>query len=676
LQELTGETSIALSAVSLGSKLEQPSEALEVAMRNLKASIADTPGSTVVQNSGQFSLHFLRPSANPRHLGELDGYEILDAIGHGGMGTVLKARDTKLERLVAVKVLDPALASSHAARARFLREARAAAAVQHDHVVTIHAVDDSGDVPYLVMEYIVGVSLEDHIRQTGHLPLEQVLRIGLQVSAGLAAAHAQGLVHRDIKPANILLENSVERVKITDFGLVRVIHDAQLSQTAAVSGTPQYMSPEQACGECVDHRSDLFSLGCLMYAMCTGRSPFRADTPASVIHRVCEDTPRPIQEFNPEIPKWLVGIVDRLLAKRPEDRFQAAREVAGLLEQHLIHGQESSHNPLPPNAASSNATRQGVFGSHRRWVLTAALTGTLCLALAIALSPGLRSRWTGNGRQTDRQAAGMPRVDRISLAAPEPAADLSEAAREPNVETEEDEAALQKKQRRLEKILNQEIGSPYSSANPFVSAGQWDRVVEEAAKGVEAKPDTSATHRALAVARLMAGDLQGYRSACANAVRRLSIYGATNNAYLVQLCCLSSESGIGQQRMASLMQKASEGEGPTVDLAAHFYLFRSGCDEELLSRSPLRGGKYNIGCINLLNAMASQRMNRPEDAKQFLEEAVAVIDEHYTTPEGPLEGGMIEKWVHWGALQVLLGEAQQMIVSEQEDAKPTLQAGL
>ena len=137
----------------------------------------------------------------------------------------------------------------------------------------------------------------------------------MQMADGLAAAHAQGLVHRDVKPANILLENGVERVKITDFGLARAIDDASLTHSGYVAGTPQYMAPEQARGEAVDHRADLFSLGSVLYAMCTGHSPFRADTTLAVLRRVCEDTPRPVSEVNPDIPDWLTEIIEKLHAK-------------------------------------------------------------------------------------------------------------------------------------------------------------------------------------------------------------------------------------------------------------------------------------------------------------------------------------------------------------------------
>ena len=386
LDQCSGASGVDRPDVASGSDSDCHSDALEEAIRNLKAGTGNTPKPAADAGMGQLSPQFLSRSSNPRHLGRLGEYEILEVIGRGGMGTVFKARDSKLERLVAVKVLNPDLASNGPARERFLREARSAAAVTQDHVVTIHAVDDSGEVPFLVMEYIVGASLEDHIQQSGQLRLEQILRIGMQAALGLAAAHAQGLVHRDIKPGNILLENGVERVKITDFGLVRVIHEAQRTESDAVSGTPQYMSPEQARGEPLDHRSDLFSLGCVMYAMCVGRSPFRAETPIGVIRRVCEDTPRPIREVNPEIPEWLVTIIDRLLAKKPEDRFPTAGEVAELLEQYLLHVQEPSRGRLPSIALGPGAGRRGVFSFRHTAVVIAATVGSLVLALAAVLA--------------------------------------------------------------------------------------------------------------------------------------------------------------------------------------------------------------------------------------------------------------------------------------------------
>jgi serine/threonine protein kinase len=175
------------------------------------------------------------------------------------MGVVLKAHDPRLNRVVAIKVLSPALASNAAARKRFLREAQAAAAVTHDHVVAIYAIDEAKHLPYLVMEFVAGQSLQQKIDAHGPLAVQEIVRIGRQIAAGLAAAHTQGLIHRDIKPANILLENGVERVKITDFGLARAVGDVGVTQTGLLAGTPQYMSPEQAHGERVDAVSRRFA---------------------------------------------------------------------------------------------------------------------------------------------------------------------------------------------------------------------------------------------------------------------------------------------------------------------------------------------------------------------------------------------------------------------------------
>ena len=211
-----------------------------------------------------------------------------------------------------------------------------AASVAHEHVVAIHAVDSWKGLPYLVMQYVPGTSLQGRIESDGPLAVVAILRIGMQVASGLAAAHAQGLVHRDIKPANILLENGIERVKITDFGLARAADDASLTQSGVAAGTPNYMAPEQARCECIDPRADLFSLGGVMYAMCTGRPPFRAGTAIAVLQRVCEDTARPIRADRPEIPAWLEQIVFKLLAKDPGARFQTAREVAELFGRCLV----------------------------------------------------------------------------------------------------------------------------------------------------------------------------------------------------------------------------------------------------------------------------------------------------------------------------------------------------
>ncbi|WP_422931390.1 serine/threonine-protein kinase [Singulisphaera sp. PoT] len=282
---------------------------------------------------GDEALGFLAPSEDPGCLGRLGHFRVDEVLGRGGMGVVLRAFDEVLDRAVAIKVLAPQLATGAAARRRFDREARAAAAVVHEHVTAIHAVsvDDRSGLPYLVMPYVAGGSLQERIDRDGPLAAKEILRIGMQAAAGLAAAHAQGLVHRDVKPSNILLEDGMERVKLTDFGLARATDDASLTQSGVVTGTPQYMSPEQARGGPIDARSDLFSLGSVLYAMAAGRPPFLGESPLAVLRRVSDEHARALREIDPEVPGWLAAVVEKLHAKEPADRYQSAAEVSDLL---------------------------------------------------------------------------------------------------------------------------------------------------------------------------------------------------------------------------------------------------------------------------------------------------------------------------------------------------------
>ena len=221
-------------------------------------------------------LGFLQPSNKPGSIGTLGHYEILQMLGEGGFGTVFKAFDEKLHRLVAIKVMQPQKAANSPPRKRFLRKARAVAGIRHENVTQVYSVEEQ-PLPYLVMEYIDGQTLQQRLDELGPLDVPEVVRIGQQIASGLASAHAVGFIHRDIKPGNILLENGAEqRVKITDFGLARTVDNASLTRSGEVSGTPLYMSPEQAAGTAIDSRSDLFSLGSVLYVMATGRPPFRA----------------------------------------------------------------------------------------------------------------------------------------------------------------------------------------------------------------------------------------------------------------------------------------------------------------------------------------------------------------------------------------------------------------
>jgi serine/threonine protein kinase len=320
-----------------------------------EATVADASAGDSVRQIA----HWFSPTDDPRMLGRFGEYEIAGIVGCGGMGVVLKGFDKALNRYAAIKVLAPHLATSAAARRRFSREAVAAAAVVHDNVIAIHGVSEWNGLPYLVMPYVRGVSLQKRLDREGPLSVQEVLRIGMQTAAGLAAAHAQGLVHRDVKPANIMLEPGVERVKLTDFGLARAADDASLTRSGVIAGTPQYMSPEQARGDETDGRSDLFSLGSVLYTMCTGRPPFRAETSYGVLRRITDDEPRPIRELAPEIPEWLVAMIARLHAKRPEDRYQSAEEVAELLEECLAHVQQPGQVALPASLSASTTPARG-----------------------------------------------------------------------------------------------------------------------------------------------------------------------------------------------------------------------------------------------------------------------------------------------------------------------------
>jgi serine/threonine protein kinase len=384
-----GQNSWAEKARQLGPEEAPPEPALNKILKGASEAATSPPAQGVGPAGVPVEdLGFLEPPRQPGHLGRLGHYDILQVIGKGGMGVVLKAFDEKLHRVVAIKVLAPELATSGTARKRFIREARAAAAIRNDHVIAIHAVEEDNNPPYLVMEFIEGPSLQDKLDHTGPLGLTEILRIGIQTAEGLAAAHKLGLVHRDIKPANILLENGVERVKITDFGLARAVDDASLTQSGVVTGTPMYMAPEQAGGEHVDHRADLFSLGSVLYVMCTGRPPFRGSGTMAVLMRVMSDPASPIREINPDIPDWLADIVARLHAKNPAERFQSAREIAELLGARLAQVQTTgpAASGSKPPASEEKAPQPGAS-------LPMPAFGHAPASPILSPTPELRPRW-------------------------------------------------------------------------------------------------------------------------------------------------------------------------------------------------------------------------------------------------------------------------------------------
>jgi uncharacterized protein (TIGR03067 family) len=295
---------------------------------------------------------FLAPAQAPDELGRLGPYRVLKILGAGGMGVVFKAEDPQLKRLVALKAMLPGLAASGSAKQRFLREAQAAAGLKHDHIVTIHQVGEDRGAPFLAMEFLEGEPLDERLKRQKKLPLPEVLRIGHQVACGLAAAHEKGLIHRDIKPANVWLEGKKGRVKILDFGLARASTDeAHLTQSGAIVGTPAYMAPEQAQSKEVGPRCDLFSLGCVLYRMATGKPPFRGGDLISTLMAVATENPATPRELDAALPPALSDLIMRLLAKEPAGRPASAQVVADALEHMAGQSGPTGKPALPGRSA-------------------------------------------------------------------------------------------------------------------------------------------------------------------------------------------------------------------------------------------------------------------------------------------------------------------------------------
>ncbi len=320
-------------------------------------------------------------------LGRIDQYEVVEVIGQGGMGVVLRGIDPELNRPVAIKVLSPHLAGVGAAARGSCERLKSAAMVVHPSIVPIYSVVTRRDLPYIVMPCISGGNLQQRIDREGPLELGEVLRIGVQIAEGLSAAHQHGVIHRDIKPANILMEEGNGRVLISDFGLARALDDATLTISGMIAGTPQYMSPEQARGEMIDARSDLFSLGSLLYALATGRPPYRAESPLAVLRKISETRPRPIHQINELVPQWFDRLVAKLMTIEPADRIASAEAAASLLREAHAHVRNPAANTLPTTLTSRR------FGK-------AALAFALSAACLIPISLlGLASKWmpsTGN----------------------------------------------------------------------------------------------------------------------------------------------------------------------------------------------------------------------------------------------------------------------------------------
>jgi eukaryotic-like serine/threonine-protein kinase len=289
----------------------------------------------------------------PRLLG--GRYELDGVVGRGGMAEVYRARDLRLDRIVAVKTLREDLARDQTFQARFRREAQSAASLNHPSIVAVYDTgeDNSGSshVPFIVMEYVDGRTIRDLLRDDRRLLPERALEITDGVLRALDYSHRAGIVHRDIKPGNVMLNRQGE-IKVMDFGIARAIADTQatMTQTAQVIGTAQYLSPEQARGERVDSRSDLYSVGCLLYELLTGRPPFTGDSPVSIAYQHVRENPIPPSRVDPELPRWADPIVLRAMEKDPADRYQTAAEMRSDI-QRALSGFPVAGPPMPQTAA-------------------------------------------------------------------------------------------------------------------------------------------------------------------------------------------------------------------------------------------------------------------------------------------------------------------------------------
>lgn len=295
-------------------------------------------------------------------ISQLGRYNIIGELGQGAMGTVYKAVDPLIDRIVAIKTINLSLAldEKDEYESRFYQEAKAAGRLSHPNIVTIYDVGKSGEIAYIAMEFLQGRELRDVLNDGKRMPVEQVINIVAQVAQGLAYAHEYGIVHRDVKPSNIMIVRD-GHVKITDFGIARMASAAVRTQTGMVLGSPKYMSPEQVVGKLTDQRSDIFSLGVMLYEMLTGQAPFAGENINAIMYQTLNSVPPPPSTLSPNVPEMLNFIVAKALAKKLEHRYQDAKEFAGDLYacRDRLPRPTTLHDLARPSA-SFNAPRQEV----------------------------------------------------------------------------------------------------------------------------------------------------------------------------------------------------------------------------------------------------------------------------------------------------------------------------
>jgi len=372
-------------------------------------------------SAGAPEFPFLSPPVEADEIGRLANYRVLRLLGSGGMGHVFRAEDVALRRAVALKVMKPDASADASSWKRFLREARVMAQIKHESLVTVYQAGQERDTVYLAMELLDGSSLQDWISNNPRPKFSEILRLAWEIAKGLSIIHRHGLIHRDIKPSNIWLESPNNRVRILDFGLARYITDDQsLTQSGTVIGTPSYMSPEQARGEPVDPRTDLFSFGCVLYYLCTGVDAFQGNNTTAVLTAIAIQKPRPVRQLNPAIPAVFSDLVMRLLEKSPHDR-PASIDVVGEQLRSFAGGAKPAEKtidkaPAKPventreteTIASPKPERPRAKVSKKRkranrwiWPLIGAGTGlgvVICVTAAVLIAKALNRDATPNRR--------------------------------------------------------------------------------------------------------------------------------------------------------------------------------------------------------------------------------------------------------------------------------------
>ena len=365
-------------------------------------------------------------------------YDLFEVLGRGGMSVVYRARDRVLDRTVAVKILPTAYAENPTLVERFTREARAAARLNHPNIVAVYDSGTDRTMHYIAMEFVAGVDLAHLMREQGALPIGDAAEIAAQIASALSAAHAAGIIHRDIKPANVMVQPS-KSIKVLDFGIARARDDADLTRTTTVLGSAPYMAPEVVMGGSADERSDIYSLGCVLYEMVTGRPPFMAELPLAVMHQHANVEPQAVRELRPEVPAGLETLILRMLAKQPDERPQHAVELVPVLGEAAREATQAdvatvvASNPpeaptgrartalaAPPNQMPEKAppalpratdtTQMPPAGRRpppRFWLFAAAVLAAIAAGVAIALaaSSGSHSTTSSTRSQTHRSAS-------------------------------------------------------------------------------------------------------------------------------------------------------------------------------------------------------------------------------------------------------------------------------